>query len=198
MEDIKQTILNKISALQDKKEHLLIAIDGKCGSGKTTLALSLKKYIDCNIIHMDHFFLRPEQRTEKRINEPGGNVDYERFYSDVIIPLSEKRSFTYESYDCKSGMSFPIDVEFRKINIIEGAYSCHNLFSDFYDLKIFLDIDAEKQKERIIKRNGKAAYKMFEDTWIPMEEVYFKTHNIKDKCDLCFCEFNCNMTCFDV
>ena len=38
---------------------------------------------DCNLFHMDDFFLRMEQRTPDRMKETGGNVDYERFYETV-------------------------------------------------------------------------------------------------------------------
>lgn len=38
---------------QDKP--LLVAIDGRCASGKSTLAKDLQKQLDCNVIHMDEF-----------------------------------------------------------------------------------------------------------------------------------------------
>ena len=69
-------------------QRLLIAVDGRCASGKTTLAATLEEETGCNVVHMDDFFLRPEQRTPQRLAEPGGNVDYERFRQEVILPLS--------------------------------------------------------------------------------------------------------------
>ena len=65
-----------------RNQPMLIAVDGRCASGKTTLASALERETGCNVIHMDHFFLRPEQRTKQRLEEPGGNVDYERFQED--------------------------------------------------------------------------------------------------------------------
>ena len=70
---------------QDKP--LLVAIDGRCASGKSTLAKDLQKQLDCNVIHMDDFYLQPHQRTTKRLREPGGNVDYERFETEVLQPM---------------------------------------------------------------------------------------------------------------
>ena len=32
---------------------------------------------------MDDYFLQPYQRTEERLAEPGGNVDYERFKEEI-------------------------------------------------------------------------------------------------------------------
>ena len=72
------------------------------GAGKTTLAGMIQKETGCNVIHMDHFFLQPGQRTKERLDEPGGNVDYERVRKEVLIPLSQGKAFAYQPFDCKS------------------------------------------------------------------------------------------------
>ena len=65
----------------------IIAIDGRCAAGKTTLAARLAKELGGDVIHMDDFFLPLELRTEERFREPGGNVHYERFKTEVLKPL---------------------------------------------------------------------------------------------------------------
>jgi uridine kinase len=42
-----------------QQDRVIVAIDGKCTSGKTTLASRLAEIYDCNVFHMDDFFLRP-------------------------------------------------------------------------------------------------------------------------------------------
>jgi uridine kinase len=49
----------KIDELLMQKDIVIVAIDGKCTSGKTTLAAKLAEIYDCNVFHMDDFFLRP-------------------------------------------------------------------------------------------------------------------------------------------
>ena len=100
MNNALPVILQYIS--NNSKEPLLIAIDGRCAAGKTTLASIVKEKINCNVIHMDHFFLQPAQRTEERLQEPGGNVDYERVRKEVLIPLSQGKAFSYKPFDCKA------------------------------------------------------------------------------------------------
>lgn len=73
------------------KSPLLVAIDGRCGSGKTTLGFYLQELFDCNLFHMDDFFLRVEQRTPERMKEVGGNVDYERFEKTVLERFRKSR-----------------------------------------------------------------------------------------------------------
>ncbi len=169
-----------------KKSPLVIAVDGRCGSGKSWIARLLSGVYPSSVIHMDHFFLRPVQRTEDRLKEPGGNIDYERFMDEVIKPLKAGKSvFDYQRYDCVTGgFSGRIRVRKRDLVIVEGTYSCHPLFCSCYDMKVFADIGPKRQKERILKRNGAHMLRRFIDEWIPKEEIYFDTFRIKEICDL--------------
>lgn len=171
------------------KERMLVAIDGRCGAGKTTLAARLKEEMDCPVIHMDHFFLRPEQRTKERLQEPGGNVDYERVREEVLLPLSQGQEVSYRPFDCgKMELASPVQVKPGAVTVVEGSYSCHPDLWDFYHLRIFLDIGPQMQIQRIRRRNGSDAVPAFRDRWIPMEEQYFAAYRIQERCDLVFGE----------
>ena len=85
--DVLRDITVLVGKLNNFAGRLLVAIDGRCGAGKTTLASFLQNKIEATVFHMDDFFLRPEQRTAERLNTPGGNVDRERLESEVLIPL---------------------------------------------------------------------------------------------------------------
>ena len=174
----------QITLLMQQKERVLIAIDGRCTSGKTTLAKKLEEIYDCNVFHMDDFFLRPEQRTPERFAEIGGNVDYERFMQEVLVPLQAGAAFSYRPFDCKTfTLKQPIEVLPKKLNIIEGTYSHHPYFRDPYDLKIVLRVDAQTQHERILLRPA-FLHQRFFDEWIPMEERYFTDFAIEEKSDV--------------
>ena len=168
-----QTLTQKIDALLAQKDRVIIAIDGKCTSGKTTLAAKLAEHYDCNVFHMDDFFLRPEQRTPERYAQVGGNVDYERFQSQVLLPLQSGKTFSYNPFDCHTfTLSAPVCVTPKKLNIIEGTYSHHPYFGDPYDLKILLTVDEGTQRQRILQR-PEFLHKSFFELWIPMENQYF-------------------------
>ncbi|MBQ8758231.1 MAG: hypothetical protein IJZ20_00890, partial [Clostridia bacterium] len=64
--------------------NVRLAVEGGSASGKSTLGALLESVYDCTVFHMDDFFLRPEQRTPERFAEIGGNVDRERFLSEVL------------------------------------------------------------------------------------------------------------------
>lgn len=78
----------------------ILAIDGRRCSGKMTLASRLQQHLDCNVVHMDEFFLRTAQRTLERLSQPGGNVDWERFADEVLAPLQSGIVFSYRPFDC--------------------------------------------------------------------------------------------------
>ena len=66
---------------------------------------------------------------------------------------------------------------------VEGAYSCHPVFGDYMDRRVFLDIDGKTQEERIRKRNGEDRLQDFLQLWIPLEEAYFQTFSVWEKAD---------------
>lgn len=166
---------------------VVLAIDGKCGGGKTTLGKILERVYDCTVLHMDDFFLRPEQRTPERFAEVGGNFDRERFLSEVLIPLSQNKPIDYRRFDCSSfELKGPERIYPEKLTVIEGTYSMHPGLSDYYDLSVFLDITEEKQKKRIEKRNSPEMAVRFFNEWIPKENEYFREMNVKNRCSMAF------------
>ena len=167
------------------KQGEITALVGPSGSGKSTLAKDLQKQLDCNVIHMDDFYLQPHQRTTKRMREPGGNVDYERFETEVLQPMLTGEAFSYRPYDAHAVCFLPeVIVSPKKVTIIEGSYACHPRLRRSYDLRIFLTVDRQEQLERIRKRNGEEREEMFERIWIPLEERYFWKAGVEKTCDI--------------
>lgn len=183
-EKIADDVLERIKAFDSKP--LIIAIDGRCASGKTTLAAAIKEKTGCNVIHADDFFLRREQRTQERLEEAGGNIDYERLRDEVLIPLSCEGKCIYHRFDCKS-MSIldeRIVIEPNPLTVVEGSYSCHPMLWKYYDFRVFMNAVQDKQIERIALRNGAAAVTVFQNRWIPLEEKYFSEYRVAERCDM--------------
>lgn len=164
----------------------ILAIDGRCASGKTTLGNELAAEWNASLFHMDDFYLRPHQRTEERLAEPGGNVDRERFLEEVLLPLRNGQTVSYRRFDCGTFTFEPARlIEPADIAIVEGSYACHPELRDLYDLRIFMDIDPDEQMRRILKRNGPEAAERFRTRWIPLEEAYFSGCAVRDACEIC-------------
>ncbi len=188
MIDINKTDFSEVFSALEKlfeRESIIIAIEGGSASGKTTLSNILKEKYNCAVFHMDDFFLRPEQRKEKRLSEAGGNVDRERFEEEILIPLSKNENVLYRRFDCTSKtLLLPIEIKKTNLCIVEGAYSMHPSLQKYYDFSIFLDVSSTLQRERIMKRNAPFLRERFFEEWIPMENKYFAEFDIKNKCNL--------------
>lgn len=182
-------IITRIDALltSDSDRSIIIGIDGHAASGKTTCASLLSSLYDCNVFHMDDYFLPFDRRTPERLAEPGGNVDYERFRDEILDSILAGNNITHAAFDCQSGtFSPPVTEESKPLAIIEGSYAHHPYFGDVYDLRIVLDITEEEQRRRILKRNGARMLAMFTERWIPMEHRYFDAFRIFDSADIIY------------
>ncbi|MEA4822646.1 MAG: hypothetical protein VB111_00830 [Clostridiaceae bacterium] len=177
-------MLREIDRLLRERDTVTVAIEGSSASGKSLLGKVIADAYDANLFHMDDFFLRPEQRTPERFAQPGGNIDYERFRREILVPLGQNVPFDYRVFDC-STMDFggSVTVRPKKLRIVEGAYSRHPFFGDPYDLKIYLGVDPVTQSERIRARNGERMLKRFLSEWIPYENAYFAAYNVINSSD---------------
>ena len=173
----------KLDNLRDKK--VIFAVEGGSASGKTTLSRLLERLYACTVFHMDDFFLRFEQRTFERYAEIGGNIDRERFLSEILEPFSRGEEIIYRKFDCTT-MSFGKTEHIipQKMVVVEGAYSMHPEFEKYYDFSVFLNIGAELQRERILKRNSPEFAERFFNEWIPMEQKYFSNTNVLKRCEM--------------
>lgn len=186
IEEAVTQITERVQRLLQSRNRICIAIDGRCAAGKTTLAARLQQTFRCQVVHMDDFFLRPSQRTPERLASPGENVDHERFLEEVLKPWVAGEPFSYWPYDCHlQALGEPVFVAPGNVLVVEGSYSCHPLLRGYYDLHVFLDVDEVAQMERILMRNGEEAAKRFAKKWIPLEEAYFSTTDLRNRCDLC-------------
>lgn len=167
----------------------IISIDGRCGSGKSTLAKVLSEIFGIKIVPADDFFLTTDQRTEKRLLEPGGNLDRERLKKEVLVPLSENKcgEISYRPYLCKEGRFGDEKLIATGAPVlVEGSYSQHPELAPYYKLKIFVSCSKALQLERLEKREGRARIESFRNKWIPLEEKYFSYFNIPENADIIF------------
>ncbi len=176
-----------LDSIRTQKPGAVIAIDGMCASGKTTLAAQIGKVFDASVFHMDDFFLPPEKRTKERLSAPGGNVDSERFLEEILLPLHSSEAFSYRPFDCSEmALASPVQAKPADLNIVEGAYACHPDLIGYYDYIVLITIDSALQQQRILARNGEDMLKRFINEWIPMEMSYLSHFRIAEKADITY------------
>jgi uridine kinase len=176
-------LYNLIEEQIKTKEKVIIAIDGPCASGKSTLGKILKERYSGVLFHTDDFFLHPTRKTKERLAESGGNVDYERMYLEIFSNINQD-IIPSNHFNCSTNLlECRVPKENKKVVIVEGTYSLHHTIYDQYTLRVYLEIDPTIQLERIKRRNGDKLLEKFIKEWIPLENFYFETDNLKQRVD---------------
>ncbi len=168
------SLLLEVSALLLLQQPLVLAIDGRCGSGKTWLASVLQDVFPCRVIHMDDFYLPMEQRNPRWKEIPAGNMDLQRLRSEVLLSARRGEEIPYRAYRCSEGSYLPTELlPAQPLTVVEGSYSLHPSLRDCYHKTAFLSCAPDVQARRLAKREG-AHYFAFADTWVPLEEQYIR------------------------
>lgn len=164
---------------------VLLALDGRCGSGKTTLAAQLAElFPDSAVFHTDDYYLPPARRISNWAETPCANMDLTRLRDELLLPAQAGAAVCYRAYSCREGAYLPEQpLAPAPLYIVEGSYSHHPLLAGCYDLKVFVTCSQAEQVRRLQAREG-ARYENFVRRWIPLEEGYFAQYRIEEQADL--------------
>lgn len=168
-------IVEKIKKIKSPNETMLIAIDGRGGSGKSTFTDELKK--------------RLENVTIVRLDDFDYPADRKRLLEQVIKPLKSGERAKYQRYDWGTKqLEEWNEIPPGEIVIIEGVSALHELLNEYYDLRIWIECPAEVGFKRGLKRDREVYNVDTTDQWInewmPEEEKYISIHNPQQKADM--------------
>jgi uridine kinase len=172
-------LLCKLEKLMHQNRPVIVAIDGRCGSGKTELARLIGELYPCNICHMDDFYLPIRHRAENWEQLPGGNMDFARLNREILQPLSRGESVRYAPYNCRTGeLEAATGLSPCSLTVLEGSYSLHPAVDAVFAERIFLTCSTARQETRLRSREG-AYFEGFARHWIPMEERYYQKYAVQ-------------------
>ena len=186
-------IASKIHKLLEgsAKRPLIAALDGRTMAGKSTLAdLFCRIFPKTCIIEMNDFFLPTSLRTIKRLAEHGGNIHYERFAEEVLKGLESNTPFSYQVFDSDRGFfgrRKEINPKAWDLIIVEGCYSLRPEFRPSYDIKVFCDVPASLQSERLRRNCGEKMIDKYTVSRLPMEENYITYCEVAESADFVYC-----------
>lgn len=185
-------LILRLKNMLDENKRLLIGIDGRCASGKTTLSTQIANQLPARIFHMDDFYLPLQQRQDDWQHIPCANMNFERMTDTVLVPAERGENVHYQAYSCREKKLLPaVDIAYEPLTIIEGSYSLYPSLCPFYDLTVFLTCDRQTQKDRLLKREGER-YPNYERLWIPLEEAYYKKYSVREHADIVIStDFHC-------
>jgi len=169
---------------QQPTKPLVLALDGRCGSGKTTLANALAQQFPASIVlRSDDFYLPPAQRVPGWEKTPCANMDLARLREEALRPAYGGRTVQYQAYSCREGAYQPMrKLPTQPLVILEGSYSHHPLLAGYETVRVFITCSKEEQARRLQAREGER-YENFAARWIPLEEGYFAAYKIEEIAD---------------
>ena len=178
------TELLSAALAQRPAQPVVLALDGRCGSGKTTMAAALaEQFPDSIVLHTDDFYLPPADRVPGWEQTPCANMDLARLRDEVLAPACAGKPALYQAYSCREGAYLPVQqLAAQPLVILEGSYSHHPLLTDCETLRVFVTCSQAEQTRRLRAREG-ARYANFVARWIPLEEGYFAQYGIEERAD---------------
>ncbi len=144
--------------------HLLIAVDGRSGAGKTTLALELaallREHHSVAVFHLEDIYPGWD----------GLDDGVARYVHHVLEPLRTGRPATWSAWDWERGE----DGDRRttaaaEIVLLEGVGAAAALARPLLDAVIWVDADPQTRRRTAIERDGDA-YAPFWQRWADQED----------------------------
>lgn len=154
---------------------VIVAIDGRSGSGKTTFAAALRDRLgDAEVIHLDHIY-------------PGWDGLAQTpalVLTQILEPLRRGEPASYRRFDwTREEFGAAVAVPARHYLIIEGAGSSVGPARPYVDVRVWLDADEPVRKDRALTRDGDA-YRPHWQRWADQEATVFAADHTRDHAHL--------------
>ncbi len=166
-------IFAELDSRLSRGERPTLVIDGRCGSGKTTVSGMIEQMYGCGVVHADDFY--PARGTS---DDP---IEFDRLNCEVQSIIDGK-SDSYGVFDCSvQAITHEKKVKNEPFLCVEGSYSRHPKVK-FGDLSVFVTASKETQLSRLAARDPEKL-EVFRTRWIPAEESYFEANKTDVICD---------------
>ncbi len=160
--DVEEVISKIIELTQKKDKTILIALDGRSGTGKTTIAKYIADKLDGVEIQADNFWTGGsddvwDKRTPQEKSDQA--IDWKRMRIEVLEPLLRGKSATWHPFNWKTGIGLAeeiIEASPKRFIVLDGAYSTRPELQDIIDIGILVEVPEDSnRRNRLVKREGK-------------------------------------------
>lgn len=176
---------------------LVVAIDGRSGTGKSTLASLVAKETRAAVVLLDDFFAAsiPDADWDRMtVEERGANVfDWARIRSEAMVPLLAGRVARWRPFDFDSGQradgtygmkTKATEVEPASVILLDGAYSAGPQLTDLVDLTVLVELSEEERWARLARREEAEFLAQWRVRWTAVEDFYFSNVRPRSLFDL--------------
>lgn len=153
----------------------VVALDGRSGVGKSTLAARLASATGATVIDGDAFFAGGiDLRRDPPARRAAECIDWRR-QREVLSTLREGRAAAFRAFDWDafdgSLASAPTIVPAAPLFVLEGVYAARPELRDLVDLRVLLRVPDDVRSSRLELREGGIGE--WERAWHEAEVWYF-------------------------
>jgi uridine kinase len=152
----------------------VLAVDGRSGAGKTSLAAKLRDQLTAPVVSLEGLY--------------GGWDGLERgidlLVSDVLEPLAASQAARVPRYDWMAAKwAEPVVLEPPDVLIVEGVGAGAHRAAVFASLLLWLEVPAATRKKRALDRDG-VTFAAYWDLWAAQEETMLAREHTPDRADI--------------
>jgi uridine kinase len=183
------TVVDAVQQLLDELgPPIVIALDGRSGVGKSTMAAALVDRLPATVIPTDDFFAADitnagwDKRTAAERARDA--IDWRRMRESALEPLLAKQPASWHPFDFVGGTRAdgtypmapkPVWREPAPVIILDGAYSTRPELADVIDLCVLVELAASTRLTRLAARENPTFLAAWHDRWDAAEDYYFTT-----------------------
>ena len=163
------------------RRPILVAVDGRSGVGKTTLAAELATRHEGAVIVADDFWSGgPDEQWERLApaERVARAIDWRRLRTAVLEPLLAGRTARWRAFNWQTGQGLSEHTLTRQpagVIVLDGAYSARPELADIIDIAVLLELDDQTRRSRLLAREGTQFMRRWHAIWDSAEDHYF-TH----------------------
>ena len=177
----------------------VISVDGRSGTGKSTLTLAVASRLRATVVPTDDFFAAeiPDSEWDRRTAEQRAEdaIDWRRLRRDAIEPLLGGLPARWFAFDFASGagpdgtyamMTTPMGRGPSGVVILDGAYSSRAELADLVDLSVLVEVEPVQRLKRLAAREDPVFLEAWHARWDGAEDHYFGRVRPAESFDIVF------------
>ncbi len=166
-----------LDAIKRTSGPIVVGIDGRACSGKSTLARKLISDLNAVLFQMDDLFIPfNDQPKDMKPAFPFPYFRNDVFHKGVSM-LSTGKPYSYYPYDWHTDTISTVQkfVQPARVTLVEGISVLSSTMAQMYHIRIFVLSDVASQLTSAMDRDGEKFEPFWRLRWIPSEELYMKS-----------------------